>query len=52
MMAGFRLLAAVKGLRGTALDVFGYPPERRMERALLARYEDDIELIERSLSPA
>ena len=32
MMKAFRLLAALKGLRGTALDVFGYTAERRMER--------------------
>src|SRR5690606_26066747 len=38
MMKGFRLLAALKGLRGTALDVFGYSAERRAERALLADY--------------
>ena len=47
MMKGFRLLAALKGLRGTVFDVFGYSAERRMEKALLARYEGDLELIER-----
>ena len=52
VMRAFRLLAAARRLRGTALDVFGYLPERRMERALLARYEEDIGLIERTLSPA
>ena len=36
MMNGFRVLAALKGLRGTAFDLFGYTAERRMERALLA----------------
>ena len=36
MMTGFRVLAALKRLRGTPLDVFGYTAERRMERALLA----------------
>ena len=49
MMRGFRLLAGLKGLRGTALDVFGYSAERRMEKALLAQYESDLDLIERSL---
>ena len=48
---GFRLLAALKGLRGTALDLFGYTAERRMEKALLAQYEGDLDLIERSLAP-
>ena len=36
MMTGFRMLAALKGLRGTPLDVFGRTAERRMERRLLA----------------
>jgi indolepyruvate ferredoxin oxidoreductase len=36
------LLARLKVLRGTALDVFGRSAERRMERALLAEYEADI----------
>jgi indolepyruvate ferredoxin oxidoreductase len=35
----FPLLARLKGLRGTALDVFGKTEERRMERQLLADYE-------------
>ncbi len=42
MMAGFRALAKLKGLRGTALDVFGYTAERRMERDLVAEYERTI----------
>ena len=45
MMTGFRVLAALKGLRGTALDIFGYSAERKMERRLLAEYEADIALI-------
>ncbi|MGE0284437.1 MAG: DUF6537 domain-containing protein, partial [Rhizobiaceae bacterium] len=36
----FRLLTRMKGLRGTALDVFGYTTERRMERALISKYRD------------
>jgi indolepyruvate ferredoxin oxidoreductase len=39
MMRAFRLLAAMKGLRGTAFDPFGYSAERRMERRLIAEYE-------------
>jgi len=35
----FRLLAALKGLRGTRLDPFGYTAERRMERRLIAGFE-------------
>jgi indolepyruvate ferredoxin oxidoreductase len=34
----FGLLARLKGLRGTALDIFGYTTERRMERALPGEY--------------
>ncbi len=45
MMRGFKVLAALRGLRGTALDVFGYSAERRMERRLLADYERDLETI-------
>ncbi|MDQ3259801.1 MAG: indolepyruvate ferredoxin oxidoreductase family protein, partial [Pseudomonadota bacterium] len=39
MMRAFKLLAKFKGLRGGPLDVFGYTPERRMERQLIADYE-------------
>ena len=35
----FPLLARLKGLRGSALDLFGKTEERRMERQLLADYE-------------
>ena len=39
----FRLLARLKGLRGTALDVFGYTEERRTERALVEEYRATVE---------
>ncbi len=42
VMSAFRLLAKMRGLRGTALDVFGYTQERRMERRLIAEYEATI----------
>ncbi|TIM37606.1 MAG: hypothetical protein E5Y69_14990, partial [Mesorhizobium sp.] len=51
MMKGFRLLAAMKGLRGTVFDVFGYSTERRMERQLLVQYEADLELVAAALAP-
>jgi indolepyruvate ferredoxin oxidoreductase len=52
MMTGFRILAALRRLRGTLLDPFGYSAERKAERRLLADYQRDLELISRLLSPA
>ncbi|MFM8864670.1 MAG: indolepyruvate ferredoxin oxidoreductase family protein [Limnohabitans sp.] len=46
----FRLLAALKGLRGTALDVFGYTEERRTERALISEYMGMVEHLLASLN--
>ena len=40
MMKAFRILARLKGLRGTPLDIFGYSRERRTERRLIADYEN------------
>ncbi len=42
MMNAFGLLARMKGLRGTAFDVFGRTAERKAERALIAEYESTI----------
>jgi indolepyruvate ferredoxin oxidoreductase len=39
VMAAFRRLARLKGLRGTPLDVFGYTAERREERRLIRDYQ-------------
>ncbi|MFC7515615.1 indolepyruvate ferredoxin oxidoreductase family protein [Herbaspirillum sp. GCM10030257] len=39
---GFRVLAKLKKLRGTKLDVFGYTAERKMERQLIVEYRDMI----------
>ncbi len=39
MMAAFKALAKLRGLRGTAFDLFGRTEERRMERQLIADYE-------------
>ncbi len=45
MTMAFRLLARLKGLRGTALDVFGRTEERRTERALIAQYRGSLEQV-------
>ncbi|HTR87158.1 MAG TPA: indolepyruvate ferredoxin oxidoreductase family protein, partial [Reyranella sp.] len=39
MLPVLRMLAKLKGLRGTRLDIFGYTKERREERALIVEYE-------------
>ena len=49
MTRAFRLLAAMKGLRGTPFDLFGYTQERRMERDLITWYEGIIDTILRRL---
>lgn len=51
MMKAFRMLAVLKGLRGSAFDPFGYTAERRGERQLLKQFEEDLDLIARSLNP-
>jgi indolepyruvate ferredoxin oxidoreductase len=43
MLPVFRVLAGMRGLRGTAFDVFGYTAERRMERALILEFEAMLE---------
>ncbi|MEM8788183.1 MAG: indolepyruvate ferredoxin oxidoreductase family protein [Pseudomonadota bacterium] len=45
MMRAFGLLRRFKGLRGTPFDPFGRTAERRMERALIAEYEADMDRI-------
>ncbi|OUS34926.1 indolepyruvate ferredoxin oxidoreductase [Rhodobacterales bacterium 56_14_T64] len=39
-----RLLARLKSLRGTPLDLFGYTADRKMERALIKQYEADMKV--------
>jgi indolepyruvate ferredoxin oxidoreductase len=43
MLSAMRVLAKLKGLRGTALDVFGYAAERRTERRLINDYRRTVE---------
>ncbi len=45
MFTAFRWLARFKGLRGTALDLFGRTEERRMERALIEQYRADVDAL-------
>jgi indolepyruvate ferredoxin oxidoreductase len=51
MMPVFRTLAKLKGLRGTAFDIFGYSPDRKLERELIAAYEKDVATVLGLLSP-
>ena len=36
----FKLLRALKALRGTPFDIFGYSEERKLERQLIVEYAD------------
>ncbi|MEH6476473.1 MAG: indolepyruvate ferredoxin oxidoreductase family protein [Sneathiella sp.] len=47
---GFDVLAKLKGLRGTPFDVFGYHPERKMERELIDWYMQNISKALKSIS--
>jgi indolepyruvate ferredoxin oxidoreductase len=47
MLTAFKLLAKLKGLRGTALDVFGHTEERQTEKALIGEY---IAIVEQLIS--
>ncbi|MEO6023930.1 MAG: indolepyruvate ferredoxin oxidoreductase family protein, partial [Burkholderiales bacterium] len=42
VLRAFKVLAKLKGLRGGALDIFGYSAERRTERQLITDYEEVI----------
>jgi indolepyruvate ferredoxin oxidoreductase len=48
--SAFRGLAALRGLRGTAFDPFGYTAERRTERAMVGEYRACIEELLQTLS--
>src|ERR1700722_6676704 len=52
MMKTMRILARLRFLRGTALDVFGYTAERKMERQLAVDYETRLRSAFELLSPA
>ena len=42
MMKAFGVLAKLKGVRGTAFDIFGYSEERRSERASINAYQETV----------
>ena len=50
MLTAFKLLARLKGLRGTPMDVFGRTEERKIERALIDEYKASMEEVLASLS--
>jgi len=43
MLTVFKMLARLRGLRGTAFDIFGRTEERKAERALIGEYRASIE---------
>jgi indolepyruvate ferredoxin oxidoreductase len=52
MMPAFRMLAKMRWVRGTPLDIFGYSADRRLERDLIAGYEKDVATVLSLLSAA
>jgi len=42
IIPAMRILAKLRFLRGTGFDIFGYTKERRWERSLIMRYEENI----------
>jgi indolepyruvate ferredoxin oxidoreductase len=51
MLPVFRLLANLRGFRGTPLDIFGHSADRKLERDLIAGYEKDVAHVLTVLSP-
>jgi indolepyruvate ferredoxin oxidoreductase len=51
MFTAFKLLARLKGLRGTKLDIFGYTAERKAERALIEEYLSTLDELVAGLAP-
>jgi indolepyruvate ferredoxin oxidoreductase len=51
MMPAFGLLAKLRFLRGTPLDIFGYSQERKTERKLIADYEAMLDEVMGKLTP-
>ena len=51
MMSAFRVMARLRFVRGTPLDIFGYNADRKLERDLIAGYEKDVATVLSLLSP-
>jgi indolepyruvate ferredoxin oxidoreductase len=51
MLPVFRVLAGLRGLRGTAFDIFGHSADRKLERELITDYEKDVASVLAALSP-
>src|SRR3546814_8003539 len=51
LLPAFRVLAKLKGLRGTPFDIFGYSAERKLERRLIADYQAVIGEVLAKLTP-
>ena len=52
MLPILKVLARMRSLRGTPLDLFGYTQERRTERALVDQYEQTVEEVAAGLDGA
>ncbi|WP_299905646.1 indolepyruvate ferredoxin oxidoreductase family protein [uncultured Paracoccus sp.] len=52
VLPAFKVLASLKGLRGTPLDPFGYFPERRRERAAIKDYAKVMAEVIAKVTPA
>jgi indolepyruvate ferredoxin oxidoreductase len=50
IMPVFRLLARMKSLRGTPMDIFAWSEDRRLEKQIIRDYETDINLIEKVMN--
>ncbi|MDX5402848.1 MAG: indolepyruvate ferredoxin oxidoreductase family protein, partial [Rhodobacterales bacterium] len=52
MRPAFKVLARMKGLRGSALDPFAYSQDRKLDRQLLAWFEGVMTHVEQTFDPA
>ena len=50
MFTAFKMLSALRGLRGTTLDIMGYTAERKRERRLIGEYKQFVEQLLENLT--